>query len=250
MLPRPFRNACGRVYLTMTMSRQPLHLPFEVHHKPLLGLGGYRPSYHLFLSISSAEVSKYDILHSWRPHLIVSPETALRWKLAYLEKKRNENRHGLWQHSWQLLWRLEGSVKVRRRNFRFSHPLRDATSLMGIIIAGLSYGGLHIIAWAAPFASSAEMYLWRISSLAIAVSGFVVLGTKLLADACDYVPENLTDLMDVVSTVWIVVVAMPFGLLYVLARGYLVVECFVNIAHLPDSVYQVPAWSQYFPHIA
>jgi len=178
--------------------------------------------------------------------LIISPETALRWKLASLEEKRIENRYG----SVERLWRLEGSVEVRRRNFRFSDPLGDSTSLMGIIIAGLSYGGLHIVAWAAPFASSAEMYLWRISSLAIAVSGFVVLGMKLLSEACDCHSKKLSDIMGIVLIVWTVVVAMPFGLLYVLARGYLVVECFINIAHLPDSVYQVPAWSQYFPHIS
>ena len=39
-------------------------------------------------------------------------------------------------------------------------------------------------------------------------------------------------------------------LLYCLARVYLVVECFINLSHLPESVFQVPVWSQYVPHIS
>ncbi|KAK4108127.1 hypothetical protein N656DRAFT_784667 [Canariomyces notabilis] len=37
--------------------------------------------------------------------------------------------------------------------------------------------------------------------------------------------------------------------LYVLARVYLVVECFINLVHLPESAYKLPEWSQYVPHI-
>jgi hypothetical protein len=39
-------------------------------------------------------------------------------------------------------------------------------------------------------------------------------------------------------------------LFYTVARVYLVVECFINIAHLPDGAYQVPRWAQYVPHIS
>jgi len=37
---------------------------------------------------------------------------------------------------------------------------------------------------------------------------------------------------------------------YCLARVYLVVECFINLSHLPESVFRVPVWSQYVPHIS
>jgi len=43
---------------------------------------------------------------------------------------------------------------------------------------------------------------------------------------------------------------VAFMLLYVVARVYLVVECFLNLAHLPDAAYLLPQWSQYVPHIA
>ncbi|KAK3492150.1 uncharacterized protein B0T23DRAFT_420022 [Neurospora hispaniola] len=37
--------------------------------------------------------------------------------------------------------------------------------------------------------------------------------------------------------------------LYFLARGYLVVVSFINLAHLSDSAYLLPSWSKYVPHI-
>lgn len=43
--------------------------------------------------------------------------------------------------------------------------------------------------------------------------------------------------------------AVLFGVLYVLARIYLVVISFINLAHLPDSAYLLPQWSRYVPHI-
>ena len=37
-------------------------------------------------------------------------------------------------------------------------------------------------------------------------------------------------------------------LVYVAARVFLLVECFINLAHLPPAVYVEPEWSQYLPH--
>lgn len=39
-------------------------------------------------------------------------------------------------------------------------------------------------------------------------------------------------------------------LVYVLARAYLIVECFVALSNSPVGIYDVPAWSSYFPHIS
>jgi hypothetical protein len=51
------------------------------------------------------------------------------------------------------------------------------------------------------------------------------------------------------------VVVVVFGLtfaglalVYVAARVYLMVECFLNIAHLSGQVFQEPRWSQCIPH--
>lgn len=39
-------------------------------------------------------------------------------------------------------------------------------------------------------------------------------------------------------------------LFYCIARVFLVVECFITLEHLPASVYNVPLWSNYLPHIS
>jgi hypothetical protein len=39
-----------------------------------------------------------------------------------------------------------------------------------------------------------------------------------------------------------------FALVYLAARVYLVVECFINLAHLPAEVYKEPEWSNLIPH--
>ena len=38
--------------------------------------------------------------------------------------------------------------------------------------------------------------------------------------------------------------------LYVLARAYLVVECFISLSYLPADAYQIPSWSVYVPHFS
>lgn len=41
-------------------------------------------------------------------------------------------------------------------------------------LAGVLYGGLHLLAWNAPFASATQNILWRVSGIVIAASGPVV----------------------------------------------------------------------------
>lgn len=45
------------------------------------------------------------------------------------------------------------------------------------------------------------------------------------------------------------ILLVGFGVLFLFARVYLIVECFLNLTHLPSSAYQDPSWTQYFPHI-
>jgi hypothetical protein len=35
---------------------------------------------------------------------------------------------------------------------------------------------------------------------------------------------------------------------YVSCWAFIIVECFLDVFHLPDSAFDVPQWSQYFPH--
>ncbi|KAK3401108.1 hypothetical protein B0T20DRAFT_348875 [Sordaria brevicollis] len=191
---------------------------------------------------------------------------------------------------------------------------------IGFGAVGLIYGGLHCVAWNAPFTSSVERVLWRVSSITIAATGVLVAcvfswttlppvwqeprlvyeiydeftdrpwadtpiaewctGVKL-ATSVEYFIMNqpfynyennrplrmfglvaiwlsrIPAILFLSSTLFFLylfkiifdVFTALLTVLYVLARIYLVVISFINLAHLPDSAYQLPQWSRYVPHI-
>ena len=121
---------------------------------------------------------------------------------------------------------------------------RKKTLFVGITISGFLYGGLHLLAWNAPFRSRTEEWLWRSSGISIMVSGLYIIPILLLLVSSG--DSGLSDFRFCLSCV----LGLFLGPVYVVARVYLVVECFINLAYLHDSVYEMPSWSQYFPHIS
>lgn len=189
---------------------------------------------------------------------------------------------------WELLFAANYPESVRREisslsdrihNFPRLDGIRKGKELyIGLAITGFVYGGLHCLAWHAPFATRVETLLWRISSIAVMATFVLVLlfySWELLPpiwqdiDAAldPFASFSLEKRVDMPE--WLELFLLPFqgiflfGLkvlwdltvaaaaaLYCLARIYLVVECFINLSHLPESVYAVPVWSQYVPHIS
>ncbi|KAF2137495.1 uncharacterized protein K452DRAFT_361857 [Aplosporella prunicola CBS 121167] len=138
----------------------------------------------------------------------------------------------------------------------------------GFVLAGTVYGGLHLVAWNAPFASSVEKLLWRSSGLVLVLSGPVcALVFVVRTWFKDGVEEWKDEPLRYHRAFFVRVVVIGFqswistsyhlatfllvlsAFCYLTARVYLVVECFINMAHLPEDVFKVPTWTQYFPHI-
>ena len=127
---------------------------------------------------------------------------------------------------------------------------------LGFGAAALIYGGLHALAWFAHFDSSTEQLLWRISAC-------LVMGGVPVIFALYHLVHNIQEIFDT-SPTWGSILRTGMGILaylltstavlvflaYALARGYLVIECFINLSHLPAGVYDIPSWSAYFPHIS
>lgn len=112
---------------------------------------------------------------------------------------------------------------------------------IGFTTVALVYGGLHALAWFAHFDSTTEQLLWRISACVV-MGGFPVF--LALSVATDRLSNKYY--MEMVP-----LIAVYFLLLaYTLSRAYLVVECFINLSHLPAGVYDIPQWATYFPHIS
>lgn len=115
--------------------------------------------------------------------------------------------------------------------------------ILGFIISGFLYGGLHLLAWNAPFRSRTEEWLWRSSGISIMASVLYIILLSLLLYPKGSKLSHFRHCL-----FWLL--AFFFCLVYAVARVYLVVECFINLAYLHDSVYEMPNWSQYFPHIS
>ncbi|XPT04421.1 hypothetical protein M3J09_013499 [Ascochyta lentis] len=169
----------------------------------------------------------------------------------------------LWKPQDKILeWDTDFWVYQKRKNL-------DSLFIACLLAAGSLYGGVHLLAWNGPFASLKEQWVWRISCIIIAGPGML--------SPLHWVQEKIFDLLDdcssapvrwaaqmcvkdnerrtrVESQIESTVVYCIFGVLlifmltYVAARVYIIVECFINLAHLPPEVYIEPAWSRYIPH--
>lgn len=177
---------------------------------------------------------------------------------------------------------FHGTVAGRVRNFPRLEGGRVVA--IGLGISGFLYGGLHCLAWNAPFATENDRILWRLSSVTITSTPALVLIVSVWEiwwpswRGDPFLPINDTWLHRIMeelaqktsnwafrSAIMAVYILMSFvvtllelsfevfmiGLMasYCAARACLVVESFKSLTSLPDSAYMAPLWSQYVPHI-
>lgn len=178
--------------------------------------------------------------------------------------------HGsIWTNWTRILWSLTtiiwqalalGSINPEGE-IRASWGVRPLIThpVMGLIITGSIYGGLHLLAWNAPFTTRVELFLWRTSACILIVPLLLFFCLISLVGLC-YILKDWLVCRDVQRWTMFLhsnllcqqnkwVCAYTFVLLlYISARVCLVVEGVVNLAHLPHEVYQVPSLSLFFPH--
>lgn len=145
-------------------------------------------------------------------------------------------------------------------------PDHDLALLWSFVFASLCYEGLHLTAWGAPFPNATQQVLWKVSSLTLVIFGplvSVVCGIEwwmgdYSASEEGVVRRQMNNMLkwrgqwklSGFSTKSCLYTVLSLLLVfYVLCRIFLVVECFITMAYLPESVYQLPTWSQYFLHI-
>lgn len=107
------------------------------------------------------------------------------------------------------------------------------------LVAGLMYGVLYLFAWSGPFSSTAVEAMWRMSAITVAASGFILpmlfifnLDSQMFHDRffLHYAFNTFR-----ITSLLLIIVSLP---LYFFARTFLVVECFLQLARLPDTTYQ------------
>jgi hypothetical protein len=179
-------------------------------------------------------------------------------------------------------FRVRNARVIRRaKNWPTFDLERPWIQLMFLLVA-LLYGGLHCLGWNSEFSSDVQQLLWRISSLIIIGAGAPVLFCYFLLGKVtyDFAEGEAGTLLSMYGPRWLFYVykalkpvlkngevcidwlsTIPIGnlligtmamllLAYLFARIYLVVECFIQLFHLPPGPdFIQPSWSTYFPHI-
>ena len=208
----------------------------------------------------------------------LSPVDVARWRLAYRAIAQYHLEEELHTRHQTDAMALIPRVKPRIQNF--PSPLdgeRDQHSplelWLGFAVSSALYGGLHLLGWNAPFGTRLEAIMWRVSASSVTLTG-LLLGPLVLYCRTPAArrgfegiatlatlkrPQQQLSRPSILLWLEIVVTAIVYlcfmallpalGLTYLSARAYLVIECFKNVAHLPQGAFELPDWSNYFPHI-
>ena len=139
-------------------------------------------------------------------------------------------------------------MAIRMHNWpQVDHP-DGKFVILAYSLAGFFYGAIHLAVWNRPFRSHTEELLWKISSLCVLSSVLTPILFGLSWMTSFYFGSFHNRVKSALEWIGIHGFAL-FALFYVLCRTFLIVECFLDVFHLPDSAFEVPQWSQYFPHI-
>ena len=194
---------------------------------------------------------------------------------------------GIWRHSWTLDVQPHLPFRVGPRKRPIPRVLNDgfpwidrATDVAIVLFMITLYGGIHMIGWNFIFPSGIEKILWRVSGLLILCTTTVFclweLGRgirkawqllrsnkhKITPTSVFYVftnqvekiagsnewsvsSERFDDLIDTVGRVSVIVL---LGVLYVLARLYVIGEALASLRALPEKAYQDVDWTKFIPH--
>lgn len=212
--------------------------PREVAASPLL-LGGLWTHGHWLQSLDDCSE-----LNPPLPSINLTIRDVTRWKMAW--RALQVYKHKLDQSCW---YGECGELLVRRcKDWPGLKSMLELPISLGCSATALIYGGLHALAWLAHFDSFTERLFWRISVCVVmgglpCILGTTAYGVHILDKTGSAPMEKAIGLLALILAVLVL-------LAYVFARAYLVVECFINLSHLPAEVYDVPNWPAYFPHIS
>ena len=116
---------------------------------------------------------------------------------------------------------------------------------MSMAISPMLYGMVHFLAWNEQFPTPLERLLWRVSSFVITCSGLIEV---FLSFSGEWVEKRYGTIHSIDSVILFFVFVVP--LTHVLASGFLIVESVRQLLFLDDAAYQLPAWSNYWPHFS
>ena len=117
--------------------------------------------------------------------------------------------------------------------------------LITMAVSPTLYGLVHFLAWSDQFPTPLERQLWHVSSFVVTCSGLVEV---FVGFSAEWLEEwhRMTDLVTNVLTFFAVLIPLA----HVLASAFLIAESVRQLVFLDDATYQLPAWSNYWPHFS
>ncbi|THZ14697.1 hypothetical protein D6C91_07176 [Aureobasidium pullulans] len=203
------------------------------------------------------------------PQVIFDLETTMAGRLERTCKSRYRH-YGSYETS---------SHRHRIRNWSLSEvsfenavAFKEPLSSITFVIVAIVYGGLHLLAWNAPFHTRIEETLWKISGISVASIGPMSIAhagsLSVTNKLFNYIhfwhirhwnspetrsrhPSKVIQFLYVSKDMVVLIIqflGVSYLLFYLFARVYLVIECFIEVAYLPDSAFATPVFTRYIPH--
>jgi len=178
--------------------------------------------------------------------VVIRPEDANRWRLAFSAMRQS----GLDRKTIEPL--LPEKPYVSSRSTLQSSSDFKGRGIKPIIRSNLSataltliYGVPHFLGWNARFPTILEQHLWRIATVMVAFWGasmgcvvaLIVIVRLLMRD---FTGERRGEAGLVAGAASV----------YILTAGYLLLESLRQLLYLEPAAYELPAWSNYWPHVS
>ena len=115
-----------------------------------------------------------------------------------------------------------------------------------VLGVGICFGAIHCIAWHFSFPTHVELFMWRVSSVAITVIPTLIplmfsLGISLLN--MDFnTTGGIIGFIDGISI-------LSAGILYIVARAVTLVLAFTSLRELPPGAFDAVHWTTFIPHV-
>ncbi|KZT04741.1 uncharacterized protein LAESUDRAFT_282252 [Laetiporus sulphureus 93-53] len=109
----------------------------------------------------------------------------------------------------------------------------ESDAIYAIAAISILFGIMHCAVWNAQFPDAAAKWIWRGSSIVVIGAPFFVIPLELVTP---YLPTSMT------------IAQHCLCLLYISARGSLLVLALCSLASLPAGAYQAVSWMKFIPH--
>ncbi|KAK5651458.1 hypothetical protein OQA88_12465 [Cercophora sp. LCS_1] len=153
-------------------------------------------------------------------------------------------------------WLIDVQPKLPIRYWGYERPLCRFTNdrfpvvgtsphSIGLFFISMAYSAVHAIGWNFDFPTPREKLFWRIASVSLIVTTFLLWTCEAYQDGVrlgrwrrwrgKLIGRTHVD---------------PVTIVYTLARTYIVVECFFSLRSLPPQAFADIEWMRYVPHVA